>query len=575
MAVGRGPAPAAAVLSPSRRSPAAGSRVSHRLRLSRRFRALTTAIGLSALGAAGCADRVVGQVELLTFDKDGRLFRYNRAEAPRAERAMIPGFGDPVRSNDDVVTVIVESAYIQNLPFRLTGSKDVIIFADVWENAAAGFNSPSTLTSIVYVGPNQKVPGRLNLRDMLAYGPTRYKGHPLRVRFTMMVLQKAAAGRQSSAIDVISSLAAMAAPQYSAASSEIAKLLQGILRAQPDIKFFDFDATFYSDQPEGLADVIPGEQTLAGPEAQGGTPSTTLRPSPGLDGVHWLRYGRYALVETESYDRTTSTVDLQPSDVRSDDARLWTSGAPLATSYIVFRVLPGQRSESNEVLRAASDANARLLESLRRSDAEIAAAVKDIQASAKSLQDQVVRSRAESIAYTAFRDAEARQQTDCEAIARRFDARWSDESLNIPDADKIGASVRKRWKDKCEVAHPPGGKSAAPGGSRAWLDAEGNRTALAGELTGKAVTAEGLTFRVEPGAAVRQSAAGKAFDTVEVSLAVSPAPTRAAVSRSAVEAGIAKLANAFVENQSNDQGPIKRVSIRNQDAEPLRRAWRP
>jgi len=572
MADGRGPAPAVS-LSQLRRSPSPGSRAPHRPPLARRIAVLTAAIGLIALGAAGCADRIVGQVELLTFDKDGRLFRYSHAEPPRAERAMIPGFGDPVRSNDDVVTIIVESAYIQNLPFRLTGSKDVIIFADVWENAAAGFSSPSTLTSIVYVGPNQKVPGRLNLRDMLAYGPTRFKGHPLRVRFTMMVLQKAAAGRQSSAIDVISSLAATAAPQYSAISSEIAKLLQGILRAQPDIKFFDFDTTFYSDQPEGLADVIPGERV--GLEAQGGTPSGTLKPSPGIDGMHWLRYGRYALVETESYDRTTTTVDLQPSDVRSDDARLWTPGAPLATSYIVFRVLPGQRSESNEVLRAASDANAKLLESLRRSDAEIAAAVKDIQASAKSLQDQVVRSRAESIAYATFRDAEARKETDCEAIAKRFDPKWSDESLNIPDADRIGASVRRRWKDKCEVAHPPGGTAAAPGAARAWLDAEGNRTALVRELVGKAVTAEGLTFRVEPGAAVRQSAAGKPFDTVEVSLAVSPAPTRPAVSRSAVEAVIARLANTFVENQSNDQAPIKRVAIRNQDAEPLRRAWTP
>ena len=129
-------------------------------------------VGLLALGLAGCADHVAGQVELLTFDAKGNLQRYSRADDPTRINT-IPGVNEPIRSNDDVITIQVESAYIQNLPFRLTGSKDVIIFADVWENAAMGFNGPSSLTSIVYVGPNQKVPGRLNFRDMLAYGPTK------------------------------------------------------------------------------------------------------------------------------------------------------------------------------------------------------------------------------------------------------------------------------------------------------------------------------------------------------------------------------------------------------------------
>lgn len=574
MAEGRGRT--AAVASPPPRTGLRNQPCRPHRPLARRWTSLIAAIWLLALGATGCADRVVGQVELLTFDKDGKLFRYSRAEVPKAERSIIPGVNDPVRSNDDVLTIIVESAYIQNLPFRLTGSKDVIIFADVWENAAAGFGSPSTLTSIVYVGPHQKVPGRLNLRDMLAYGPTKFKGHPLRVRFTMMVLQKAAAGRQASAIDIISSLASMAAPQYSAVSSEVAKLLQGILRAQPDIKFFDFDATFYSDRPEGLADVIPGEGPQPGPGAQGGRPSGTFQPAAGLDGIHWLRYGRYVLVETESYDGRTTTIDLRPSDVQSDDARLWTQTTPLATSYIVFRVLPGQRSENNEVLRAASDANAKLLESLRRSDAEIAAAVSDIQASAKNLQDQVVRSRAESIAYGVFRDAEARKETDCEAIAKRFDAKWSDESETIPDAAKIGRSVKKRWKDKCEAAHPT--KAPASGAARAaWLDTAANRAKVGRELAGQTITAEGLTFRIEPGSVVSQSTIGdgKPFDTVEVSLTVAPPPTGTTASRSVVEGGIVKQANRVVADNSNDQDPIKRATIKNQDAEPLKRALKP
>jgi hypothetical protein len=263
----------------------------------------------------------------------------------------------------------------------------------------------------------------------------------LRIRFTMLVLQKAAARRQSSAIDVISSFASVAAPQYSMISSQVAKLLQGILRAQPDIKFFDFDMTFFSDKPEGLVAIVPAGATPAGPQPAGppvgpqpagpplgpppAGPSGSFQPAPGIDTVHWLRYGRYALVETKPYNRRTTLIDLQtlkPSDISSDDAWLRIpSNAPLDSSYIVFRVLPGQLAESNDVLRAASDANVKLLDSLRRSDAEINAALEEIKTSATNLQDQVLRSRAESIAYKVFRDAQANKETDCKKIGDRFD----------------------------------------------------------------------------------------------------------------------------------------------------------
>jgi hypothetical protein len=362
-----------------------------------------------------------------------------------------------------VVTIVIESAYIQNLPGRLTGSKDVIIFAEVWENAAAGFSSTSTLTNIVYIGPNQKVPGRLNLRDMLAYGPTKYKGHPLRIKFTMMVLQKQAADRQASAIDIINSFVAAAGPQYGVASSNVARLLQGILRAQPDIKFFDFDVTLFSDRPEGHLAVIES------PKPAGVTTQARLRGAlklpDGADEIHWLRYGRYALVETVPYDREDPILNLQ-SDVLGEDARLWTNRTtPLAASHIVFRVLPGQKSETNEVLRAASDASIQMIDSLKRSEADMKAALQDIQTAATNLQDEVLRSRADSLAYKMFREAQVKKEikteADCAAIGKRFDERWKTETARVTDdmkrqADiiKIGDGVRAHWVDKCEGSIP-------------------------------------------------------------------------------------------------------------------------
>src|SRR5690242_15975346 len=144
---------------------------------------------LALLACTGCNSRSAGQVEILSVSSDGRLANYSATPAPPATRTAIPQDGDPVRSNDDIVTFQIESAYLQSVPSTLTGSHDIVIFADVWENAAMGYMSPASLTTIVYVGPNELIPSRLNFRDAIAYGPTRFKGHPLRVRFTVMVLQ--------------------------------------------------------------------------------------------------------------------------------------------------------------------------------------------------------------------------------------------------------------------------------------------------------------------------------------------------------------------------------------------------
>jgi hypothetical protein len=537
---------------------------------------VAVAAGLVALGLTGCADRVAGQVELLTFAPDGYLQRYSRATDP-VRAYPIPGVNEPIRSNDDIVTIQVESAYIQNLPFRLTGSKDVIIFADVWENAAMGFNGPSSLTSIVYIGPNQKVPGRLNFRDMLAYGPTKFKGHPLRVRFTMMVLQKSTATRQASAIDVISSLASIAAPQYSMITSEVAKLLQGILRSQPDIKFFDFDVTFSSDRPESLVDIVP--------KAQAGAPaSTTFRAEPkgDPDKIHWLRYGRYALVETESHDgKGFKVINVQASQVNAEDAWLYGPDGALPTSYLIFRITPQQLDEKNEVLRAASDANVKLLESLRRSDTEVAAAIKEIQASAANLQDQVVRARAESIAYKVFREAQSRKETDCQKVGKTFDANWGDEMLSLETglrerATKIGESSKKRWVEKCSGAGGMSGAPAAPAPTKAWLTESGNRDRIKTELAGRSITVEALTFKIDRVSAVAQSAAGanNPFDTVKVVLSAT-GPAGATVARAAVEAEIAKAANKVVSDNSNDKGVIKAVEIENRDEAALKNRFTP
>lgn len=530
-----------------------------------------------AIGLGGCATRTAGQVEVLSIGQSGTLEWYGRAPAPK-DRKTFAQANEPIRSDHDIITLQVEAAYIQNLPFRLTGSKDVIIFADVWENAAMAYTAPS-LTSIVYIGTNQKVPGRFNVRDAIAYGPTAFKGHPLKIRFTMMVLQKDAADKQSSTIGVLGTFIEAAAPQYSVITSQAAKLLQNVLKAQPDIKFFDFEVTFTSDRPESLTDVIlkPQSETLAPPlsDRAVASQSFTLGQS-GNDGVHWLRYGRYALVETEPYNGQSPVAGLKPPDVRVEDGWLHGPNGRLATSYIVFRLTCCQLAESHDVLRAAADANARLLASLQRSPAETAAALAEIKTGADGLRDVVIRSKAETVASQAYREAQATGR-DCASALASFDRRWSNETKLVSDPEQkkrfgdIADSVRERWTAKCGAA------SAAPAAAGTpWLDTTAGRDELKEVLKNATVRVQSREFGIQRVVAISKSdsAAAKPFDTVEVELSAIGSGDK--VARADVQAKIAEIANDIASNTGGDTSkPIKVVRITNQDADALKNVWKP
>lgn len=249
-------------------------------------------VGVSALLLpCGCVSRQTGQNELFWVDVDDRLVRPGAYSTTKKavdqiwERKSLTGtWGDYVRYNDDVLTVAVDQVYLDSLPSPAVGPRDVVLFAEVWENAAEGFKAQS-LNQIVFIALNQQVPGRLNFTGNLAYGPTRFKGHPLKIKFTLMLVQSgdtqtilpAFSGRATSRspLDVLNSLksvADLAGPQAQLAS-EAVTVARELLRAQPDIAVFDFEATFYSVAPEGLTATIlsqtaTGDQPIMLPKSR-------------------------------------------------------------------------------------------------------------------------------------------------------------------------------------------------------------------------------------------------------------------------------------------------------------------
>jgi hypothetical protein len=394
--------------------------------------------------SAGCQDRMVGQIELLGVRLGNQtLYHFGSSDAPNAKprSGVMAGFGDSVRVQQDVVTIQVDAAYIRALPPRLTGSKDIVLFAEIQEDAAAGYGG-SKLTSIVYVGKNQRIPGRLNFNGNLVYGPIAYKGHPLKVKFTLMVLQSAAANQEQSVINVIANLTGAAAPQYAAITSTIAATVRDLLLAQPDIVAFDYEATFLSDHP-GVA--------------------VTAMPTSAPSDMAWLKYGRFVLLETLGFNGNAQSLwdQMQPGDIRFDGAALRqkSTGQALPANYLIFSIVPGQISEQDSTLAAASDQSAKLLASLSQPDTQTASAITDIVNQSKNILAEFVRSRAEAIAAQAARSAEARVSTTqpvqrdsqiAQLIQQNFDEQWQELTAHLPAGNPDAGTLQSIRDDVLE-----------------------------------------------------------------------------------------------------------------------------
>ena len=197
-------------------------------------------------------NRQAGGENDVVLDRVGVLRPGMTWDAPR-RTSLLGSAGESIRYSDDIVTIQVHGGFINSLPWTLTGSTDLVLFAEIWENAAAGPTARS-LNSIVHISRSQMVPGRMNFEGSIAYGPTSFKGHPLKIKFTLIVFQRDQAEGVSSAADVLQNFATAAgAPSVAGIlSSEAIGIVRQILRNQPDVEAFDFEATLMSDEPELL-----------------------------------------------------------------------------------------------------------------------------------------------------------------------------------------------------------------------------------------------------------------------------------------------------------------------------------
>jgi hypothetical protein len=243
----------------------------------RRFPA-PAAVALSVLlpvTLLGCKARTSGQVEAfqlqsneatkaITLNPTSRERVYPELEPTWenlriGEQARInPQIGDLVRFTTDSVTIVIPTMYIDEVRGGLgdvTGRYDMVLFAEIWENGAHDRSTPP-LNRIVFMAVDQKLPSRLNFQDAIAYGPTFFKGHPIRIKFTLVLAQrrdKENADTGLKTLEQLSALAQLSAPTSGAISAAVG-LARTVVKNIPDVEAFDFEMTLLPYRPSGVSE---------------------------------------------------------------------------------------------------------------------------------------------------------------------------------------------------------------------------------------------------------------------------------------------------------------------------------
>lgn len=418
-----------------------------------RFHAFTCVVPLALL-TAGCPDPAgrqwkMGQVELAVVDSgSGEL--YYRPIACENRDAVEPNVGDPVRFVTDPVYITIEAVHLSHLPHTLTGSRDVLVFADVWENASAGHAQEPTYTRVVAHARNTSLPGRLNFVGAPAYGPTAFKGSPLRFRLTILVLQEEKSEELVRLVELGESLIPIA-KSGAPVVSEIANLVKAGVRAQPDVVALQFDAYLRSDDPEVPVSIEAPRFSAA-----------VAEDVPDDARFFWLCYRDYALVETKPFG-----VENRLPGTRDRDGKLGGlairvnsvggGAVDLAANYVVLKVDFSQPPEDSVLLEQAAKADRELVDGLTRSASDVESALDEVEQSSSRLAQAILAAEANRRARRA-----AKREKRKEKFGEGFDLLWGQVlgrfpagSTNHELANFIGSAVKNRWLDRFEAVTPP------------------------------------------------------------------------------------------------------------------------
>src|ERR1051326_3928589 len=151
----------------------------------------------------------------------------------------------------EIVALVLNTAFVRYL--RNFGSPHVLVYAQVFDDGSD--NPENAVTKVLYNERNSPEGVNLGLADRVLYGPTPYKGFPLRVKLFILELVKEQKELASKMIDAVGSTAAAAQPQAGPAISIAVNIAKAINALNEDDFELRFDLTLYPVGSVGDASV--------------------------------------------------------------------------------------------------------------------------------------------------------------------------------------------------------------------------------------------------------------------------------------------------------------------------------
>lgn len=284
--------------------------------------ALTIPAALPPL--AGCNPRQ----QLITGEP--LIYAVNTPTGAIVDRDVLPDSepeGAPARivpHKGEIISIVLNNVFIRHLEESVIANPHVLVYAEVYDGA---LDSPeAAFSKVLYNAPNQPENVNLGLSDRLIYGPTPYKGFPIRIRFFIVELDKEQKETAAKIITAAGTLASSLRPEAAPIVGIAVEIAQAINALNEDDFELRFDMTLYPVDKAGNART--GDPFLDTPSA----PEPIQRQGKSFTLVNSLRTGPYIILKRELRSRVGRQAGtpnaVNPSAVQFD----WTQEY-LTSSY--------------------------------------------------------------------------------------------------------------------------------------------------------------------------------------------------------------------------------------------------
>ena len=153
---------------------------------------------------------------------------------------------DVVPHKGEIIAIVMDTAFVKFL--REAGNPHVLIYSQVFDDGSD--NPESAITKVLFNGRNQPPDVHQGVADRVIYGPTAFKGYPIRVVFTIVELDKDQKQLGSRIINSVGGIASSFAPEAAPAigiAVQIAQLINALDEDDFELRY-DFTLSPFNNE---------------------------------------------------------------------------------------------------------------------------------------------------------------------------------------------------------------------------------------------------------------------------------------------------------------------------------------